>query len=118
MGIEINPYAAELARVMIWIGEIQWMLNHGFAYLRDPILQPLDTIREQDALLDLSDPANPREPDWPEAEVIIGNPPFLGGKLLRSGPRRRVRRTSSRSTTAACRARPTSSATGTRRRGR
>ena len=24
-GIEINPYAAELARVTVWIGEIQWM---------------------------------------------------------------------------------------------
>ena len=24
-GIEINPFAAELARVSIWIGEIQWM---------------------------------------------------------------------------------------------
>ena len=22
------------------------------------------------------------EPDWPEADVVIGNPPFLGGKLL------------------------------------
>ncbi len=25
----------------IWIGEIQWMLRNGFAYLRDPILRPL-----------------------------------------------------------------------------
>ena len=29
-GIEINPYAAELARVTVWIGEIQWMLHHGY----------------------------------------------------------------------------------------
>ncbi len=29
-GIEINPYAAELARVSVWIGEIQWMREHGF----------------------------------------------------------------------------------------
>jgi hypothetical protein len=36
LGIEINPYAAELARVTIWIGEIQWMLGHGFACRRDP----------------------------------------------------------------------------------
>ena len=27
---------------------------------------------------------HPREPEWPAAEFIIGNPPFLGGKLLRS----------------------------------
>lgn len=37
-GIDINPYAAELARVSIWIGQIQWMLDNGFAYRRDPIL--------------------------------------------------------------------------------
>jgi len=84
LGIELNSYAAELARVVIWIGEIQWMLSNGFAYARDPILKPLETIEERDAVLDLSDPENPREPDWPEATVIVGNPPFLGAKLLRS----------------------------------
>lgn len=84
LGLELNPYAAELARVVIWIGEIQWMLANGFAYSRDPILKPLDTIRETDAVLDLSDPENPREPDWPEATVIVGNPPFLGAKFLRA----------------------------------
>ncbi len=85
LGIEINPYAAELARVTIWIGEIQWMLNHGFAYRREPILRPLDSIATMDALLNLSDPAHPREAEWPAAEFIVGNPPFLGGKLLRTG---------------------------------
>jgi type II restriction/modification system DNA methylase subunit YeeA len=84
LGIEINPYAAELARVTIWIGEIQWMLNHGFAYRRNPVLSALDSIATKDALLDLSDPANPREAEWPAAEFIVGNPPFLGGKLLRT----------------------------------
>jgi hypothetical protein len=85
LGIEINPYAAELARVTIWIGEIQWMLNHGFAYRRNPVLSALDSIATMDALLDLSDPTNPREAEWPAAEFIVGNPPFLGGKLLRRG---------------------------------
>ena len=27
-GLEINPYAAELARVSVWIGEIQWDKGH------------------------------------------------------------------------------------------
>jgi type II restriction/modification system DNA methylase subunit YeeA len=85
LGIELNPYAAELARVVIWIGEIQWMLANGFSYLRDPILRPLHTIECRDAILDASDPEHPREPSWPAADVVIGNPPFLGGKLLRSG---------------------------------
>ena len=82
LGIELNPYAAELARVVIWIGEIQWMLSNGFAYLREPILRPLHSIECRDAVLDLSDPDEPREPEWPAADVIIGNPPFLGAKLL------------------------------------
>ncbi len=38
----------------------------------------MDTIRQTDAILDLSDPDNPTEPEWPPAEFIIGNPPFLG----------------------------------------
>ena len=37
-GIEINPYAAELARVSVWIGEIQWMLRNGFAEVARPDL--------------------------------------------------------------------------------
>ncbi len=85
LGIEINAYAAELARVTIWIGEIQWMIRHGLGYRRDPILRPLHHIQTRDALLDLSDPANPREAEWPEAEFIVGNPPFLGGKWMRRG---------------------------------
>jgi hypothetical protein len=85
LGIEINPYAAELARVTIWIGEIQWMIRHGLGYRRDPILKSLQHIKTRDALLDLSDPTKPQEAKWPEAEFIVGNPPFLGGKRLRSG---------------------------------
>jgi len=55
LGIELNAYAAELARVTIWIGEIQWMLRNGFAYLRNPILRPLDNIETKDALIDWTD---------------------------------------------------------------
>ncbi len=84
LGIELSSYAAELARVVIWIGEIQWMIANGFAYVRDPILKPLDTIEQRDAVLDLSDPEHPREPAWPSATVIVGNPPFIGGKLMRA----------------------------------
>ena len=77
-GIELNPYAAELARVSVWIGEIQWMRRNGFSEERDPILKPLDNIECRDAIL----APDGGEPDWPQADVVIGNPPFLGGKLL------------------------------------
>ena len=76
-GLEINPYAAELARVSVWIGEIQWMRRNGFYESRDPILKPLDTIECRDAILT----PDGTEPKWPEADVVIGNPPFMGTKL-------------------------------------
>ena len=83
LGLEINHYAAELARTSLWIGYIQWHQSNGFPYRRHPILTPLHTIRQTDAILDLSDPENPAEPEWPAAEFIIGNPPFLGNKMMR-----------------------------------
>ena len=83
LGLEINHYAAELTRTALWIGYIQWHQANGFAYTHRPILTPLDTIRQTDAILDLSDLDNPAEPEWPAAEFIIGNPPFLGNKMMR-----------------------------------
>ena len=82
-GLEIDPYAAQIARTALWIGYIQWHQFNGFEYRHDPILSSLDTIRQTDAILDLSDPDNPKEPEWPATEFIVGNPPFLGSKLLR-----------------------------------
>ena len=84
LGLEINPYAAELARTALWIGYIQWHQNNGFPYNHRPILTPLVSIRRTDSILAEGDTDNPQEPEWPPAEFIIGNPPFLGGKLLRS----------------------------------
>jgi type II restriction/modification system DNA methylase subunit YeeA len=82
-GLEINGYARELAQTVVWIGYLQWMINNGFLGQPDPVLEPLETIRLQDALLDLSNPEHPKEAQWPEADFIIGNPPFLGGNRIR-----------------------------------
>jgi type II restriction/modification system DNA methylase subunit YeeA len=79
LGIEINPYAAELARVSVWVGEIQWMRRNGFEASKNPILRPLDTIQCRDAIINPDRTAT----EWPPAEVIIGNPPFLGAKLMK-----------------------------------
>ena len=78
-GIEINAYAAELARVSVWIGEIQWMRRNGFNVSLDPVLKPLDTIECRDAVL----APDGSEPNWPAADVVIGNPPFLGNRKIR-----------------------------------
>ena len=82
-GIELNVYAHELASVVVWIGYIQWLHDNGFGVPDSPILKPLHNIRHMDALLTRAD-GQAIEPPWPEADVIIGNPPFLGGKRLRS----------------------------------
>lgn len=79
LGIEINSYAAELARVTVWIGEIQWMLKNGYDCRRNPILATLDHIENRDALLN----GDGSEAEWPPTDVIVGNPPFLGDKVMR-----------------------------------
>lgn len=79
-GIEINEYARELAQATIWIGYIQWFVKNGYGFPGEPILKPIDSIEHRDAIL------NPdgTEPEWPECEALVGNPPFLGGKRLRA----------------------------------
>jgi hypothetical protein len=137
LGIELNEYAAELARVTVWIGELQWRIEHGYDFKTNPVLEPLDHIECRDALLSwgtgsapqtgqtpgahtlrfLKSPptsappttqslmgrggagaapandaaaeptrvrAEPAEAAWPKASVVIGNPPFLGDKKMRS----------------------------------
>jgi hypothetical protein len=87
-GIETNHYAHELAQVTVWIGYLQWRAENGFAHMEEPILRPLRQIEHKDAIIDIDltglRDLSGLEPTWPEAEVIIGNPPFLGGKRMRS----------------------------------
>jgi len=78
LGIELSAYAAELARVSVWIGEIQWMRRNGFEAAKNPILRTLNTIENRDAVLN----ADGTRAEWPKADVVIGNPPFLGNKKM------------------------------------
>jgi len=80
LGLEINEYAAELARATVWIGDIQWCRENGREIARNPILKSLDSIEHRDALLK----PDGSEAAWPKAGVIVGNPPFLGDKMMRS----------------------------------
>ena len=83
-GIETNEYAHELASAVVWIGYLQWKYRNAFDLTGEsPILQPLDNIQLKDAVVEIDDQGRTGEPDWPRADVIIGNPPFLGGKMLR-----------------------------------
>jgi type II restriction/modification system DNA methylase subunit YeeA len=84
-GIEINPYAAELARTAIWIGNIQWLRRNGFEARKEPVLENLDAIECRDALVTKREDGSYEEAQWPDAEFIVGNPPFLGIRLMRGG---------------------------------
>ena len=78
LGLEINHYAAELARTALWIGYIQWHQANGFALrpASHPDAAGHDTADGRDTGPERPD--NPTEPEWPAAEFIVGNPPFLG----------------------------------------
>ena len=80
LGIELNEYAAELARVTVWIGELQWRIQRGYGFKTHPVLEPLDHIECRDAVL----AADGTEAAWPAAEAVVGNPPFLGDKKMRA----------------------------------
>ncbi|MCY3864622.1 MAG: class I SAM-dependent DNA methyltransferase, partial [Chloroflexi bacterium] len=108
-GIEIDPIAHALASLVVWIGYIQWRINNGYGQeFAEPILEELEeNIVCKDAILPPSVPpmnqgegapsmpANgdcrgdlPGRPqdervEWPAVDVIVGNPPFLGGKKQR-----------------------------------
>jgi type II restriction/modification system DNA methylase subunit YeeA len=101
--VEINPYAFELAQVSVQIGYLQWHRDNGFDNDRSPVLQVLDGFQNEDALLvphfrnkakSLKEAQAGEhsgetalkfytEREWPECDVIVSNPPFLGDKLMR-----------------------------------
>ena len=84
MGIETNEYAQELASAVVWIGYLQWKYRNAFDLESEtPILEPLENIARMDAIVGKDENGALTEPEWPTADVIVGNPPFLGGKLLR-----------------------------------
>lgn len=94
LGLELNPRAAAIAELVLWLGYLQWQMRNGGS-IADPVLERLSNITAMDAVLKCDDPQrrpdntfdeypNPRRPDWPEADYIVGNPPFIGGKDVRS----------------------------------
>ncbi len=100
IGLEINPRAAVIAELVLWIGFLQVHYRTHASHPAEPILQAYETVKISDAVLTwdgypfpnviLSEGrriealSNPRRPFWPEADFIVGNPPFMGGKDLRA----------------------------------
>jgi hypothetical protein len=126
LGLEINPRAAALAELVLWIGYLQWHFRtRGQTMPAEPVLKNFKNIQCRDAVLaydgepqpaldaagnaksvwdrlgkktdtvtgrDVPDEtkrvplltyANPRPATWPEADFIVGNPPFIGNKRMR-----------------------------------
>jgi len=83
-GIEIDPIAHALSSIVVWIGYIQWRQHNGYGQLftdGKAILSDLSSnIRHMDAIFDVE---TNTEPEWPAADVIVGNPPFIGDKLMK-----------------------------------
>ncbi|TDN36783.1 class I SAM-dependent DNA methyltransferase [Hymenobacter sp. UV11] len=86
LGLELNPRAAAIADVVLRIGYLQWHLRtYGLTQLREPLLDDYQNIQQQDAVLSYDGPdfQNARPAVWPEADFIVGNPPFIGDKAMR-----------------------------------
>ncbi|MGV3580388.1 class I SAM-dependent DNA methyltransferase [Brevundimonas sp.] len=100
LGIELNVRAAAIAELVLWIGYLQQHYRNSREHPAEPILKAFGNIQQKDAVLtwdgypelqfEVKDGVavqvypNARRPDWPAAEFIVGNPPFIGGKDLRS----------------------------------
>ncbi len=126
LGIEINPRAAAITELVLWIGYLQWHFRtHGDITPPEPVIKNFHNIECRDAILayeherivvdpdtnqpvtrwdgqtykqhpvtgkDVPDEAaranvyeytNPRPAEWPEADFVVGNPPFIGTALMR-----------------------------------
>src|SRR5438093_1948757 len=100
--IELNAYAFELAQVSVQIGYLKWRRDNGFPNEREPVLQDLENFQNEDALLMPHFRSKPKslkeaqaeehaqddglkfytERKWPASDVIVSNPPFLGGTKI------------------------------------
>ena len=90
-GIELNPYAHDLAQMTVWIGWLQWLKFNGFGSPQEPILRAIPgNFQCRDAIMtiivhgDTEAQSEVSEPDWPVVDFIVGNPPFLGGNRIRA----------------------------------
>jgi hypothetical protein len=109
LGLEVNPRAAAIAELVLWIGFLQWHFRTRGGMPPEPILRDFQTIKIADAVLacdakelaldDRGKPIartdaegnqvevyryqNPKRPEWPEANYIVGNPPFTAGQNFR-----------------------------------
>ncbi len=98
LGIEIKPWAKEIAELVLWIGYLQWHFKQygKTVSVPEPVLRDYKNIECRDAVVverakgprTLEDEVagrfnDPAAPAWPQADFIVGNPPFVGNKVMR-----------------------------------
>jgi hypothetical protein len=93
-GLEKNPRAAKIAELVLWIGWLRFRIQNNPDSVPEPVLARGANINfgrhgGYDAVLRQTEAgeahlATPLPAEWPEAEFILGNPPFIGGKDMRS----------------------------------
>ncbi len=78
-GLDILPFAVEIAKVTMMIAR---KLAIDELHITEQAL-PLDNLDQNFIAADALLTPEGLPAQWPEADVIIGNPPFLGAKLLK-----------------------------------
>lgn len=85
LGLEISPRATAIADVVLWIGYLQWHRRvRGRGSPSQPVLEKFDNIKCTDALMRGGEAKGWTKADWPAADFIIGNPPFIGKLHMKS----------------------------------
>jgi hypothetical protein len=80
LGLELNPRAAAIAELVLWIGYLQWHYRtRGNVRPPEPVLRDFRNIECRDAVLADGKPA-----EWPAADYVVGNPPFIGAASMRA----------------------------------
>ena len=89
-GIEINDFAVRVAQTALWIAELQANVESEAVILRAIESLPL---RDSGKIVE----GNALTMDWSEivpaseCDYVIGNPPFLGGKVMTAAQRDEIR---------------------------
>ena len=100
LGLELNPRAAAIAELVIWLGYLQWHFRTKGKAPPEPVMDDYHNITVKNAVLtwngypepkvEMQDGKrilafpNAKRPEWPTADYIVGNPPFIGGKDIRA----------------------------------
>ena len=74
-GIEINDFAVTVAKTALWIAESQMMKE-----TEDVVHMALDFLPLK-SYANITE-ANALREDWPRTDYIMGNPPFVGARMM------------------------------------